>query len=138
MKKILLFAIAFVMLFSLTACKGKENTEITNQAKQTYLDNYLKPDSPKATINDVSFWPFLGIYNDSLVAVFYGGKYHGEFTDYIVELEIEGLDFSYSNGYPILIWNNNNIISLAEAFQQELFTKDNLSMIYKLYRNISD
>ena len=33
-------------------------------------------DPSLATIDDVSYRPFIGIYNESLVAVFYGGKYH--------------------------------------------------------------
>ena len=134
MKKVLLFAIAFVMLFSLAACGNNEDTEMMNQAKQTYLNDFLKTDNPDATINDVSFTPFLGIYNDSLVAVFYGGQYHGPQIERVVELKIEGLDFSYSYGYPILVWNSNSIVELAEAYGQGLLTKANLQAVSSLYQ----
>ena len=136
-KKLIMLGIAIMMLFSLAACDltNGEANEIMKQAKQTYLETVLKTDNPEATINDVTFTPFLGIYNGSLVAVFYGGKYHGPQYSFVVSLEIEGLDFSYSNGYPILVWNSNKIYDLAEAYEQGLLTKANLQTVNSLYPN---
>jgi hypothetical protein len=54
-------------------------------------------------IDDISFRSFLGIYDDSLVAVFYGGQYHGEFPEVEDNYELDGLTFAFSRGYPILV-----------------------------------
>ena len=137
-KKLVLLGLALVMLFSLAACGGNESkeTQIMNKAKQTYLENFILHDYPDATIDDVTFEPFLGIYNDILVAVFYGGKYHGSFTDRVVEYIIDGFEFSYGNGSQIRVWNSGNIYELDEAYRQGMLAKENLVMIHNLYYNI--
>lgn len=112
----------------------REVYDIKLQAKQTYLETVLKPEHPEATINDVSFRPFLGIYNGSLVAMFYGGQYHGLFPEFVYSIEIAGLTFAWSNGYPILVWNDGKINSLTAAYEQGLLTKENLITILGLYR----
>lgn len=138
LKLVSMLALVVITSLVLVACgdNGNEDTEMKNQAKETYLTTVLKIKNPEATIDDVTFMSFLGIYNGSLVAIFYGGKYHGLFFDRVIGLEIEGLDFSYSDGYPILVWNNDKIHSLAEAYEQELLTKANLEAIYSLYRHL--
>lgn len=112
--------------------------DIKLQARQTYLEKILKLKNQAATIDDVSFLDnkFLGIYNGSLVAVFYGGKYHGPFLDVEVSIEIAGLIFAWSQGYPILVWNKGEIYEFAEAFKKNLLTKENIAKIHKLY-NVS-
>ena len=109
--------------------------DIKLQARQTYLEKILKVRNQAATIDDVSFFQnmFLGIYNDSLVAVFYGGRYHGVFFDVEESIEIAGVIFAWSQGYPILVWNQGEIYDLAEAFKQNLLTKENIIVIHELY-----
>ncbi|MFA5676540.1 MAG: hypothetical protein WDA65_08485 [Christensenellales bacterium] len=113
----------------------REEVTMQRQAKQTYLEKVLKAQNPNATIDDVSFFhnKFLGIYDDSLVAVFYGGQYHGEFPDVEEEYEIGGLTFRWSMGYPILVWNDGEIYELEQAFTQNLLTATNLITIHELY-----
>ena len=110
--------------------------EIMEQAKQTYLDIFLMEEYPEATIDDVSFRPLMGIFNESLVAVFYGGKYHGCHTEYVVETEIGHLTFEWSNGYPILVWNNGFIYQLYEAFDLDLLSREDLDQIFNFYSNV--
>ena len=113
-----------------------EDEKMKEQSKQTYLASILKTEHSEATINDVSFRPFLGIYEDSLVAVFYGGQYHGDFPDVEVGYELEGLEFAFSKGYSILVWNNGDIYDLPAAYAQNLLTKENLVLIHDTYYNI--
>jgi len=108
------------------------------QARQTYLDEFVKPRYPEATIDDVSLFPFLGIYNNSLVASFYGGQYHGEYPDIVDSQEIDGLTFEWSRGYPILFWNDGSIYPLSVAFGQGLLTKENLIAVHGLYYNAGE
>ncbi len=124
---------------AITAIDSVLQTEegvIQGQAKQTYLDKVLKAKNSNATIDDVSFSPFLGIYNGSLVAIFYGGQYHGVFTEVEDSYELEGLVFAFSRGYPILVWNDGDIYELPDACEQGLLIKENLSTIHNLYYNI--
>lgn len=120
----------------------KEEVVMQIQAKRTYLDKCVKQninyDDYKsqygdATTDDVSFIPFLGIYDDTLVAVFYGGKYHGPQIEVEESVEIADLTFVWSHGYPILVWNDGEIYGLAEAFGQNLLTAANLVTIHELY-----
>lgn len=105
------------------------------QARQTYLMDYLKDKHPKASLDDVSFDRFLGIYHGSLVAVFYGGQYHGVHLDVVREEENEGFVFSYPDGYPILVWKDQKLYTLTEAYGLGILTKDNLTSIYDVYYN---
>ena len=116
----------------------RDACEAKTQAKQTYLNTILKPKHPEATIADISFTPFLGIYDSSLVAIFYGGQYHGMFPEVEDSYELEGLVFAFSRGYPILVWNDEKISDLPAAYAQGLLTKENLMMIHNLYYQVSD
>ena len=123
---------------AITAIDGvspREEVTMQRQAKQTYLDNILRAKNPNATIDDVSFFhnKFLGIYNGSLVAVFYGGQYHGMYPEGEEKHEISGLTFRWSMGYPILVWNDGEIYELEQAFAQNLLTATNLVIIHELY-----
>lgn len=113
----------------------KEEVVMQRQARITYLEKILKEKNQAATIDDVSFFrnKFLGIYDGSLVGVLYGGQYHGNFPEVEESVEIAGLTFVWSQGYPILAWNNGEIYGLSEAFEQNLLTAANLVMIHELY-----
>lgn len=109
--------------------------DLERLAKQSYLDTFLKENYPESTLKDVTFRPYLGIYNNSLVAVFYGGKYHGDFPDVEISYVIEELEFVFSEGYPILVWNRGNVYELPHAYEQGFLIKENLIMIYNIYYN---
>jgi len=118
-----------------------ELKEIIEKAKQTYLATVIKIKCPEeighdpalATIDDVSFDPFIGIFKDSLVASFYGGIYHGPHPDVVREVVIEHFKFYWSEGYPILVWNEGIIYELTDAYEQGLLGKDDLETIFNVY-----
>jgi len=78
---------------------SKDEEDLIERAKQTYVDTFLKEEYPDATIGDLRFRK-LGVYGESVVAVI-NDKYHLYFTEFIFNYEVDGFDFSYSNGYPI-------------------------------------
>ena len=55
------------------------------------------------------------------------------FLDVEESIEIAGVIFAWSQGYPILVWNQGEIYELAEAFKQNLLTKENIVAIHELY-----
>jgi hypothetical protein len=143
-KKIILgfFITSLIMIgvFGLAGCDDEINAieKAKVQARQTYLNTIVKPEYPNATIADVYFTPFLGVYNDSLVAIFYGGQYHGSQIAVEETEEIDNLNFAFSYRYPILVWNDGKISSLTAAYEQGLLTKENLTTIHNLYYDIDD
>jgi hypothetical protein len=102
-------------------------------AKQTFFEMLIMEHHPTATINDVSFTPFIGIYNDNLVAVFNGGPYHPATFDVIEEITIGGSEFRWDAGSPILVWNYGTIYRLAGAFHHGLLNQTELEDIHQMY-----
>lgn len=136
-KKIIWLKITLLLSFSLVACNTFEEGEMDLEAlaKQSYVDIFLKAEYPDATVNDLTFRN-LGVYGESVVAVI-NDKYHWLFTEYVIELIIEGFDFSYSNGYPIRVWYDGNFSNLEVAYSEGILTEKNLETIYNIYRNIT-
>lgn len=113
---------------------SREEMALIEQAKQSYVDTFLKVEYPDATIADLTFRN-LGVYGESVVGVI-NDKYHLFFMEYVINLVIDGLDFSYSNGYPIRVWREGNFYDLSGAYWGGLLTRENLEAIYNIYRNI--
>ena len=107
--------------------------DIVLQVKQTYVDRFLKDKHPEATVADVIVTRYLGTYNGSFVAVL-NDEFNKYFTEYVVECKYEGFNFSYSNGYPIRVWNSGKFCDIPYAFKQELLTRENLQIIANLYK----
>lgn len=107
--------------------------EIQKQAKKAYLDAYLKAEHPEAAAADVSLRPYLGVYGGSLVAVFYGGQYHGDFPDTEEREEVAELEFIYPSGYPILVYTTDGFCGLTEAYQSGLLKKADIKDIFNFY-----
>ncbi|MCL2677453.1 MAG: hypothetical protein FWE85_00185 [Clostridiales bacterium] len=113
------------------------DVDLRDQVKQSYADTFLKTEYPGATADDVTFTRYLGTYNGSFVAVL-NDKSHWLFEEFFILLEVDGLNFSYSNGYPIRVWNDGVFYDLGGAYGAGLLTRGNLETIYNLYRNISE
>ena len=107
------------------------NEERVGIFKQSYLDTFIKEKFPDATIDDVIMKEYLGTYNGYFVGVLY--KQNSRFIDVLHQCEIEGLDFSYSEGYPILVWKNEKFYELSEVYGKGKISKNDLDTIYYLY-----
>ena len=108
--------------------------KIKTQAKQAYLD-ILKKEEPnlKAKIDDVSFQPFLGIYDDALVAGFYIQNIPFSFADVVDSIEIDGEYLEWWVGMPILVWKDGSLFRFSVAAEQGILSKENLSSVKVLY-----
>jgi hypothetical protein len=133
-----LFGLTFLVFFN--GCNNhptksnqveRYSETMMREAKQTYLEMYLIEHHPNATIDDISFKPLFGIFDECLVAVFYGGQYHGAYPDWVIETIIGGLTFYWPDGYPIRVWNNGVIYDLSDAFEIGLLNSDVLDSIHE-------
>lgn len=120
-----------------TKCRKKKylatEEKLISEAKKSYLE-YIQKDREDATIDDVSLFEYLGIYNNSLVGIFMDKK-NSFFTEYVVNCFIEDLDFSYSNGYQILVYSNSEFYPLQFAYKN-ILTYDDLKTIYNIHNKI--
>lgn len=146
LKRFSIFILISLLLFSLffPAC-GKDNQngntndtpiDIEEEAKLCYLEKYLLNEHSEATIEDVSFFNYIGTYGNCLVAVFYGGKWHtwnGDFPDIAINFTINNLTFEYPMGYPILVYCDQQIYTLQEAYGSELISAETLAQIHTDY-----
>lgn len=85
-------------------------------------------------MQDVIIKENLGTYSDCFVGVLYD-KGNCMFTEYEVFYEVDGLNFNYSNGYPMLVWTEGSFILLHEAYENNLLTRSELEKIHFLYLN---
>ena len=106
-----------------------ELKEIMEKARQTYLDTVIREYYPGATIDLVSFKPFIGIFNGSLVAVFHGVDSPRD-RNIVIDSKIGNLTFYWPHKYSIRVWNDDTIYELFEAYELDLLTDENLSSIY--------
>ena len=80
---------------------------------------------------------YLGTYGDSYVAIILDRK-NCIFLEWIIECIIGGLDFSYSDGYEILVYNNGEITTLSDAYNKKIISQETLQKIHKEYHNKTD
>ena len=107
-------------------------------ARRCYLEQFLLKEHSEATIEDVSFFNYIGTYGNCLVAVFYGEKWHtwnGDFPDIAINFTINNLTFEYPMGYPILVYCDQQIYTLQEAYGSELISAETLAQIHTDYYN---
>lgn len=128
--KLFLWLVVVFMSTGALACSEKET--LTESVKQTYVDTFLKEEFPKATTEDVVITHYLGTYNGSYVAVI-NDDFHAVFEDYLISVFYKGFDFSYSNGYPIRVWNNGSFYDIVGAHEKNLLTNEDLNGIAELY-----
>lgn len=133
-KKIIVLGMIFIMLFCLVACNSKTESydELEEKVKQTYIDTYLKDKLNAKIDKDVWIKNFLGIYNGNFVTVY--GVNNG--VDGLTEkYEFDNITFSWGSSFPIVVWHDNKIYQLKEAYEQKFITYKNLNTIASLYHD---
>ena len=126
-----------VLLCAFTGCETTEDGKMMSletQAKQAYLDSLRKEHNlKKATIKDVSFEPFLGVYDDALVAGFNIKQNVFDFYDVVDGIEIDGVYIEWWVGIPILVYKDGNLFKLKAAVEQGILSKESLTTIKDLF-----
>ena len=82
-----------------------EEQDLYTKACEAYWKQFIKPLREDLSIEDVWIYRYLGTYGDSYFAIILDGN-NFIFPEHIIEYTIGGLDFSYSEGYEILVYNN--------------------------------
>lgn len=113
---------------------GKSGTDRLSRVKRSYLHDIIWKNRPEATIQDVIIKENLGTYSECFVGILYD-KGNCLFAEYAVVYEVDGLNFNYSNGFPMLLWTEGNFSSLHEAYESDLLTRSDLEKIHFLYWN---
>ncbi len=103
-----------------------------NEAIQCYFEKYIKVKRPNSSIEDVWLFQNLGIYNHSFVGVFLDRK-DCDFPEEVLSIEVNGLVFTYSYGYDIIVYSNKEFYSLDDAFERDYLTSLNIKKIYNKY-----
>ncbi len=114
----------------------KDEQDLYTKACETYWKQFIKPLREDSSIEDVKMCRYLGTYGDSYVAIILDRK-NCIFLEWIIECIIGGLDFSYSDGYGILVYNNGEITTLSDAYNKKIISQETLQRIHKVYRNKS-
>jgi hypothetical protein len=78
------------------------------------------------TIDDVKILDNYGTYNGAVVIRMQRGAYQ-----VITTIEIDGVEFTFSDSNTALVWKDGQFFELADAYENEILTKDNLVAIGK-------
>ena len=134
----ILFTAAIICVVAFSAQNDHEDSEgdsplsplsakTEKRIKQDYLEFFIKPRNPDATIDSITISKYYGTYG-GCVAVLMGGGGIG----YTMALEtevVDGITIQYFDSNKMFIWKNGNLYRPQEAYDMGLLTKDNLSKI---------
>lgn len=155
LKRFSIFILVGILLFSLffPACStdnqsGNKSENISDSdtqsensvdlevaARRCYLEQFLLKEHSEATIEDVSFLFYIGTYGNCLVAIFSSGKWEEDVLDITTYYDLNGLRFEYAVDYPILVYCDQQIYTLQEAYVSELISAETLAQIHTDYYN---
>lgn len=114
--------------------KNMGEEKLYNEVCEAYLNKFIKPIRENSTIEDVWVFEYLGTYGDSYVAVILD-RQNCLFTEQEYVMKIENLEFAYSNGYLIYVYNNGAFLILDVAYKNNIISHDQLVQIYNKYYN---
>ena len=70
------------------------------------------------------YYRYYGIINDCVVLVTYGS---GE--DFSISINIAGYTFTFPSNYAFEVYYNNDILSVAQAYDSGLLNDENIQML---------
>lgn len=114
--------------------KNMGEEKLYNEVCEAYLNEFIKPIRENSTVEDVWVFEYLGTYGDSYVAVILD-RQNCLFTEQEYVMKIENLEFAYSNGYLIYVYNNGAFLILDVAYKNNIISHDQLVQIYNKYYN---
>lgn len=106
---------------------------LENRIRKDYSQKILNRDSDiNLDFDDVYINQFFGMYRDSVaVIIAVRGACPPPAIDFI---EVEGFEFAFHSGYPILIWNDGVFYTMQNAVDEELLTIKDIETIHSLYK----
>lgn len=112
--------------------KSLGEEKLYNEVCEAYFNKFIKPKRENSTVDDVWVFEYLGTYGDSYVAVILD-RQNCRFTDVVYVMGIENLEFAYSNGYLIYVYNNGKLMQLGMAYANNLLSYENIVQIHNNY-----
>ena len=115
--------------------KNMGEEKLYNEVCEAYLNKFIKPIRENTTVEDVWLFEYLGTYGDSYVAVILD-RQNCDFPEIVNDYSIENFNFSYSVGYDIIVYNENEFLKLNEAYDCNILNIFDIEKIYKKYYNL--
>lgn len=111
---------------------NKVKIDLYNGVREAYWNTFIKSKRQDSALEDVLIHNYLGIYEDSFVAVFLDRE-DCDFPEMVCHCIVENLDFEYSMGYEILVYDGEKFYKLNEAYSCGILSIYSIREIYKKY-----
>jgi len=116
-------------LATLDADEG-EDKEVELRIKQDFLLYMHSQGEVNMTLEMVKVLENYGNYNDAVVVRMNRGAFAA-----ITTIQVGGIDFIFSNSNTALVWHSGQFFELAEAYDNGLLSKENLTTIAEKVNN---
>jgi hypothetical protein len=121
-RQLVLGCILCICIGFLVGCGNAQEKQI----REDYLALMHTQGETEMTIDDVKILDNYGTYNGAVVIRMQRGAYQ-----VITTIEIDGVEFTFSDSNTALVWKDGQFFELADAYENEILTKDNLVAIGK-------
>lgn len=116
--------IAILCAFAFVACENEEDKEMELQIRQDFLLYMHAQGEVDMTLEDVKILENYGDYNGAVVVRMNRGAF-----EVITVIQVGGVDFTFDNSNTAIVWHNRQFFELAEAYDNGLLSKENLTTI---------
>ena len=119
--------LAFVILACFTICSCSSKA-LSKQEEQAIVETYILEYNEQAEVDSVVVEHFFGRFNNALV-VLMKDEMRGD-TGVMTDREVAGVTFTYPySNREITVFINNAFVTLQQAYEDGLLSKDNLEKI---------
>lgn len=108
--------------------------DVIEKARTTFFEKYIKNQIEDSTLEKIKIKEFLGMYNGVLVVIF-EHNYNSLIPDVLTTIIIENIEFQYPLNYCIFVFNEDELIDLKEAYDNQILKLEDIKNIHYLFRN---
>lgn len=106
---------------------------LVKSIKNDFLEKRIKPIFPEATIDDIVFNEYLGMYNGNFITIISYKKDIDETNK--IKIEIEKLIFNITKGNNLFVWKNGGFKLLREVYNNKTISLEELKEIHYFHIN---
>ena len=130
MKKSMVFMLLPILCVSIiVGCTGQQSAE--EKIKEAYVQ-LCANDGQEVTIDDITVECY-GIFEDAYVG-FYKSVYDVPMM-MATQIEIDGIVITFPTTLVLKVYQNGQFMSLVEAYEETILTRDNLLTVKYNYEN---
>ena len=129
MKKSIVFMLLILCVSIIFGCTGQQSAE--EQIKKAYVQLCAK-DGQEVTTEDITVECY-GVFEDAYVG-FYKSVYDIPMM-MATQIEIDGIVITFPTTLVLKVYQNGQFISLVEAYEETILTRDNLLTVKYNYEN---